>query len=99
MSRSRPAASDARTGYFEPVQAPPPGDGGEALAGRQTDGGNERPSKEPPASKGAEEQEEARERSAPPGHVLYGAIRREGEDELSRPGNEPTLRARAWPSS
>ena len=39
-------------------------------------------SKEPPASKEAEEQEEARERSAPPGHVLYGAIRREGEDEL-----------------
>jgi hypothetical protein len=99
MSRSRPAASDARTGYFEPVQAPPPADGGEALAGRRPDGGNERPSKEAPASKEAEEQEEASERSAPPGDVLYGAICREGDDELSRPGNEPTLRARAWPSS
>jgi formate/nitrite transporter FocA (FNT family) len=64
-----------------PAGGPPPSD--ERM--RSTD------DPRPHESEDAEEQDDAKERSAPPGHVLYAAIRREGEDELSRQTN-----ALAW---
>ena len=78
MSTPRPAVTSRPVADPEPIVRRRESDHGEHRQGEKSE----------PGSKEQEEQDEAKERSAPPGHVLYAAIRREGEDELTRPTSE-----------